>query len=52
MASIDSHGDAHANDGFVLLSENIRYWRNKNNRFGFTIQITSKKEENRTEIVR
>jgi hypothetical protein len=30
---------------FVLLSEGVRYWRNKKQSFcGFTIQITSKKK--------
>jgi hypothetical protein len=27
--SLDSHGDAHANDGFCCYQKGIRYWRNK-----------------------
>jgi hypothetical protein len=36
---------------FVLLSEGVRYWRNKNNRFVVTIQITTRRKENKAKLV-
>jgi hypothetical protein len=44
--SLDSHGCLMPMMAFVLLSEGIRYWRNKNNRF-LVSQFKLLPEENR-----
>jgi hypothetical protein len=44
--SLDSHGMPMPMMAFVLLSEGVRYWRNKKQSFsGFTIQITTEEKK-------
>jgi hypothetical protein len=49
--SLDSHGDAMPMMAFVLLSEGVRYWRKKQSISGFTIQITTRRKENKAKLV-